>query len=400
MGKALYLGVSGKARKGKKAYIGVSGKARKIKKIYIGDANGKARLGWSGMGKFLYQIVFNVTTSTGTSFPKNSLLSDDGLTWSKSSGERPQNFQDIIFAKGKFWGVYCNYQTAIIYSSVDGHTWTLVKAVKSSSYFGYNSIIRYENGVFIVHGEYSSSSNFMCYSTDGVNWTCVKYNGLHGSYTMSGAPLDIKYGTVNGVSGWYVLASDKSNVTMVYRFKTLSDLTSGTPEAFARTTVRSNRGILDLRNDTLYALFAYYTGTIENTSHTILLYSYKTSWTQLGRVTGQTIGSMWITDKTIAVRGVWWSDAQMSWSVHYAQYNYVTGTFTSGTASWYGQTTRTKITAFVDGRMWQITDGRGAYSDDYGTTVTRFTPTTETLSSASTYEMLVYGDENYGYYRE
>lgn len=48
MGKAMYLGVSSKARKSKKAYIGVSGKARKIKKMYIGDANGKARLFWSG----------------------------------------------------------------------------------------------------------------------------------------------------------------------------------------------------------------------------------------------------------------------------------------------------------------------------------------------------------------
>ena len=43
MGKNLYVGVGGKARKRKAAYIGISGKARKIKKIYVG-VGGKARL--------------------------------------------------------------------------------------------------------------------------------------------------------------------------------------------------------------------------------------------------------------------------------------------------------------------------------------------------------------------
>lgn len=44
-----YIGVDGKARKVKGGYIGVDGKARKIKKGYIGDANGVARLCWSGI---------------------------------------------------------------------------------------------------------------------------------------------------------------------------------------------------------------------------------------------------------------------------------------------------------------------------------------------------------------
>lgn len=44
-----YIGVDGKARKVKGGYIGVDGKARKIKKGYIGDANGVARLCWSGV---------------------------------------------------------------------------------------------------------------------------------------------------------------------------------------------------------------------------------------------------------------------------------------------------------------------------------------------------------------
>ena len=45
----VFIGVDGKARKVKGGYIGVDGKARKIKKGYIGDANGVARLCWSGI---------------------------------------------------------------------------------------------------------------------------------------------------------------------------------------------------------------------------------------------------------------------------------------------------------------------------------------------------------------
>lgn len=49
MGKGMYIGVDGKARKCKKAYIGIDGIARKIKKIYIGIAN-VARLIFSSGG--------------------------------------------------------------------------------------------------------------------------------------------------------------------------------------------------------------------------------------------------------------------------------------------------------------------------------------------------------------
>ena len=46
MGKGIYLGVNGAARKMKRAYIGVDGRARKVKKIYVG-VEGKARLCYS-----------------------------------------------------------------------------------------------------------------------------------------------------------------------------------------------------------------------------------------------------------------------------------------------------------------------------------------------------------------
>lgn len=48
MAKNWYVGASSVAHKVKKAYVGVGGVAHKVKKAYIGDANGKARLCWSG----------------------------------------------------------------------------------------------------------------------------------------------------------------------------------------------------------------------------------------------------------------------------------------------------------------------------------------------------------------
>lgn len=48
MAKAVYFGVSGKARKVKAVYFGVGGKARKVKKAYIG-VGGKARLFYSSL---------------------------------------------------------------------------------------------------------------------------------------------------------------------------------------------------------------------------------------------------------------------------------------------------------------------------------------------------------------
>ena len=48
MSKKIYEGVSNKARNTIKAYGGVNNKARILVKGYLGDANGKARLFWSG----------------------------------------------------------------------------------------------------------------------------------------------------------------------------------------------------------------------------------------------------------------------------------------------------------------------------------------------------------------
>lgn len=47
MGKGIYSGVSGTARKVRHIYAGVNGTARKVKRVYVGDSNGIAKLCWS-----------------------------------------------------------------------------------------------------------------------------------------------------------------------------------------------------------------------------------------------------------------------------------------------------------------------------------------------------------------
>ena len=53
MGKNLYVGIDGKARKAKKIYVGIDEKARKVKKAWIG-VNGIARLFYSSEGILSY----------------------------------------------------------------------------------------------------------------------------------------------------------------------------------------------------------------------------------------------------------------------------------------------------------------------------------------------------------
>ena len=88
MGKNLYVGVGGKARKRKAAYIGISGKARKIKKIYVG-VGGKARLVYqsyvavSGINVSFSADGQNLTVNVSVS-PSNA--TNHGVSFSLAAG--------------------------------------------------------------------------------------------------------------------------------------------------------------------------------------------------------------------------------------------------------------------------------------------------------------------------
>ena len=86
MGKGIYIGVGGKARKVKKMYVGVGSRARKVKKAYIG-VGGVARPCFSG-GELVYY---------GTATP----LSISGYMSAAAVGN---------------YALFCNYQNNVVES--------------------------------------------------------------------------------------------------------------------------------------------------------------------------------------------------------------------------------------------------------------------------------------------
>jgi len=126
MGKALYVGVSSKARKGKKAYIGVSSKARKIKKMYIGDANGKARLFWSGSNsRFVCNVSVGVTGGDGSLYSYSFMLMDDFKNTSSARVTTKETTSFVVRKGYNFWEknlFLCT--TGIKYFSVDSDAYS------------------------------------------------------------------------------------------------------------------------------------------------------------------------------------------------------------------------------------------------------------------------------------
>ena len=136
MGKKLDIGVSNVARKGKKAWIGVGGKARKIKKMWIGDANGKARLCFSGSDLVSRRLVVSTNNSHAYSDDNGvtwTVINNNGLTYSTSSdtngerviatrdGDEPSNPQIIRY-------------------TLDGVAWTVLNAITSDRTSGPNYV--------------------------------------------------------------------------------------------------------------------------------------------------------------------------------------------------------------------------------------------------------------------
>lgn len=205
MGKAAYIGVSGTARKVKKAYIGVDGKARKIKKMYIGDANGKARLCWSG-----HTSKFACAVDDGYIFS-----SENNLSWAKSA-----SFSDTILASGSTYGGihhgvvcgngiyvvahgdYTGDKTLAVSYSEDAITWTNVVVDSSLKVDMYSMKLDFCNGRFILMAcKYASSSSYAYTSVDGKTWTKVGYINPVSTQTSGYGAIatDIVYAKIDGV---------------------------------------------------------------------------------------------------------------------------------------------------------------------------------------------------------
>lgn len=232
MGKAMYLGVSSKARKGKKAYLGVSGKARKIKKMYIG-VDGKARLFWSGGGDklFLAYITNNNTSMryfsefTVESFKEGDVLNRDSTTVTRPSYVITPSFSYCVD------GVYYVFVSSTspyvigVYYSSDLTSWTF-SAFPTELNNSASGARRQCMGVYYANGRFlafvtgneklnASSSTYYnslyCYeSLDAKAWT-QRGNVLY-KQTASQALYQTRfeYGNVGGSPAYFIIVTKGS----------------------------------------------------------------------------------------------------------------------------------------------------------------------------------------------
>lgn len=252
MGKAMYLGVSGKARKVKKAYIGVDGKARKIKKMYIGDANGKARLFWSGSDVNPYLLI-SFTNASGGWRSASATADDFGSTnWNIRPTRDSHIFTigsstyksyrgRIAFCYGKY---FMNYNQCLMYST-DGDTWTKVGDVLFSGAYPriMNGKLCYIGSssspatMYVVESDLTVTTQTMSatFNTQGnynhiyLQGTFQFYNGYYYFVTSSG----FSYGSQAGASGNGSFALHKcpvgsNSVSRVLEFGSWSYNYSGT----------------------------------------------------------------------------------------------------------------------------------------------------------------------------
>lgn len=404
MGKALYVGVSSKAHKGKKAYIGVDGKARKIKKMYIGDANGKARLFWSGGGliAFCYdkkQIVSFDESVSGLSYSEK-------LTWKASS--------KMAFAFDRYWSVsvtqkneYVNNQhTNVSYSdfyySYDGITWTKTNINKKGTTAFYAV-----NGILIAN-------HCNVYTTDGVTWNDFTLTYPDYRYTST-TISNIIYGTAGNKTGYFFIGThyyDETQYTDVLYTPTISS-------SITLTSVfsSSNKAYIGA---TIHGGFLYivtskstrgYNGSGTTNANDLRLWRYDIGGNP--QSTNQLLTDMenlhlfWSTDQYLVVLGRMYNSAQGYYRKSLYKYKFgdalTVFTNSNGYSGWASADGNNIFhphsTAFVNGRMFQWHLGKVYYSDNYGSTVTSVATTLEhTGNSSYTTDHIVSGEETNGFY--
>lgn len=267
MAKGMYLGVSGKAQKVKKAYIGVDGKARKIKKMYIGDANGKARLFWSGRPNATRWLT--VYTMGGTSAFYSTNLS----SWTEKTSAFV-SARGVTFGDGKFYLVGYSqggqgYALHNIYASTDGVTWTQQLTnmnLGQTKTAGHNGFCYCNGKLFLTiedgQGNYGSTS--FKYSADGgMTWTTVT------GQTGEGFPVNVTYGLVKGYSSpkYFVYATKSGGPDNIWVYdenfnyeKTIPMPNDGKYTVYRYSTKASSNSFMGISNGSLKLMLRRHVG--------------------------------------------------------------------------------------------------------------------------------------------
>ena len=209
MAKALYVGVSGIARKVKKVYIGgTDGKAKKVKKMYIGDANGKARLCWAGGGGASYYgtadplgaartslksaTVGNYAVIGSGTYSWNSVQNVDAynksLTHTNVSSK--MNGGDYGAASIGNYALFCGGSvtttsgTNIYYSSASAYNTSLTKSSPTSLGYSRTYLNAATVGGYAIYGPGLHDSGTWTGVVDAYN-TSLTHTNLSGAYNGS-----------------------------------------------------------------------------------------------------------------------------------------------------------------------------------------------------------------------
>ena len=207
----IYIGVNNIARKIKGVYVGVNGVARKVKQVYIGDANGKARLVWQSILKFVSKYVS--ISLGGTLFFKkdNSSYRSYSCSFSTSDGllVKSDNLSNTIYAP-------MTISNTSINNSSEG------------SYEYYVCRLTYDDNNNITEIKKVNIGN---------GWYGVNYSGTYYSVTY---PVDclFEFGSYLFCSYAYISSSD--SVTKAYYC--LFDMNTETIVSKVETYIRYKRG--------------------------------------------------------------------------------------------------------------------------------------------------------------
>ena len=228
MAKSAYIGVSSKAKKVKKMYIGVGGVAKKVKKAYIGDANGKARLCYSGGYEYNKGFVIVGYSNQIRVGDIDECLKANGTSYSTVS--KP-----------------ANWDSAGVYFWLNEHLYYMYLSYSSSTYKAtlYLSRIPDSGGTWTVLANAVDVPDLRYYAPSGGGSTAYRLNPCY-DYTT-----DTVYVYTNTV---YVTQSSNLKTCA---FKILSD---GSYSVVNKELVQSSRCTISFIDDDGYAYGKYGSG--------------------------------------------------------------------------------------------------------------------------------------------
>lgn len=397
MGKQLDVGVSNVARKGKKVYVGVNNVARKGKKAWIGDASGIAREFFSGF------------TPAFLAEANNSLYySEDAVNWSVKK-TFTHEIKGMVFVNGKYYVAARYYQYIEFYTSEDGSTWTNLSRV--DPYAMGNGNFKYLNGKFFM---WSDNSGIMYYSSDCVTWTAFTIN--EGAYNNSsyssysfGYVFDMEYGTVNGITAYYVVryAYMGAMGCALCRYNTFDDLISGynyeaeegfkvldtdIPSEISYFSSPNVDAALVINSNKAYIAFSYYCTSLDRYMHKILKYA-SDYWTVVQSSSSYIIANLWSTKDKLIYDRMYYSSGR-TWVAKMA-FNYSTETAPMLTVPTYPCHYDMVKYPCADNILVGVYGTSIFYSLDGGSTFTLVT-----ISSSSTAGVAIYGTDDGGFYTE